>query len=59
MEAIIMILVLSLPLLAGAFFVWFMASGKGKPAHETDAIKAVKLQKQEVQEIAPKEGMGK
>lgn len=46
-----MVLVLSLPLLAGAFLVWFMASGKGSPANETDAIKAVKLKRQQAQEM--------
>lgn len=41
-ETLMMVAVLTLPLLAGAFLVWFMATGKGNPAPTQDEIKAFK-----------------
>ena len=45
MDFVILIALLTIPLLAGAGFVIFMASGKGKPAPQTHEILAVKAEK--------------
>lgn len=46
MDALILIALLTIPLIAGAGLVLFMASGKGKPAPQTHEILAAKAQKQ-------------
>ncbi|GCD79731.1 hypothetical protein [Schleiferia thermophila] len=41
-ETLLMLAVLTLPLLAGVFLVWFMATGKGNPAPTQDEIEEFK-----------------
>ncbi len=44
-NTLLLVALLSLPLMAGAFLVWFMMGGKGKPAPQTHEILEVKRQK--------------
>lgn len=39
-ETLMMVAVLTLPLLAGVFLVWFMATGKGNPSPTQDEIES-------------------
>ncbi len=41
-ETLMMVAVLTLPLLAGVFLIWFMATGKGNPAPTQDEIEQYK-----------------
>lgn len=51
MDVLILIALLTIPLVAGAGLVLFMASGKGKPAAQTHEILAIKAQKQWSNEV--------
>ncbi|MFN3951063.1 MAG: hypothetical protein ACK4KT_01525 [Thermaurantimonas sp.] len=44
-ETLMMVAVLTLPLLAGVFLIWFMATGRGNPAPTQDEIEQYKSQK--------------
>lgn len=41
-ETLMMVAVLTLPLLAGVFLIWFMATGKGNPSPTQDEIELYK-----------------
>lgn len=41
-DTLMMIAVLTLPLLAGAFMLWFMSTGKGNPAPTQEEIETYK-----------------
>ncbi|GCD77505.1 hypothetical protein JCM31826_09870 [Thermaurantimonas aggregans] len=41
-DTLLMLAVLTLPLLAGAFMVWFMSTGRGNPAPTQDEIETYK-----------------
>lgn len=50
MDVLILVALLTIPLLAGAGFVIFMASGKGKPAPQTHELLAMKEEKSQSEE---------
>lgn len=45
-ETLLMIAVLTLPMIAGAFLVWYMATGKGNPAPTQDEIEEFKRKRE-------------
>jgi hypothetical protein len=53
MDVLLLLMLLTVPLLAGIGLVVFMASGKGKPAPETHEILAVKESKRNELKVQP------